>query len=43
MANKPDWPQWVIVAAIYLTAALIFWATLADFSLGSWLQQINLP
>lgn len=41
MAGKPDWSQWIIVAAIFIVAALIVWATLANFSLGVWLQQLN--
>lgn len=44
MARNVDWPSWIIVTAVYLVpAGLIVWATLANFDLGVWLQQFNLP
>lgn len=39
MGRTPDWPQWVIVAAMFAAAALIVWATLVNFDLGVWLAQ----
>ncbi|QHB37429.1 hypothetical protein SEA_AIKOY__22 [Mycobacterium phage Aikoy] len=43
MKVKMDWVEWAYVITCLLLVAYVIWATTTDFSLGMWMESLDLP